>query len=109
MKKLKHGEKEAGKLIFTSEESVESSLEYIVDGVVELNYELNDGIRTRSLFLKKLRGIPIKRSVYFFTLKDRILRCFDSYDPRDFRINKEQDYKRNRLFYAIIANRISGS
>lgn len=82
-------ERAKAKLIFTSEESVESSLEYIVDGVVELNYELNDGIRTRSLFLKKLRGIPIKRSVYFFTLKDRILRCFDSYDPRDFRINKK--------------------
>ena len=47
--------KKQAKLIFTSEESVESSLEYIVDGVVELNYELNDGIRTRSLFLKKLR------------------------------------------------------
>jgi len=82
-------ERAKAKLIFTSEESVESSLEYIVDGVVELNYELNDGIRTRSLFLKKLRGIPIKRSVYFFTLKDRILRCFDSYDPRDFKINKK--------------------
>lgn len=81
-------ERAKAKLIFTSEESVESSLEYIVDGVVELDYELKDGIRTRSLFLKKLRGIPIKRSVYLFTLKDRILRCFDSYDPRDFRINK---------------------
>ena len=100
--------KKLSKMIFTSEESVESSLEYIVDGVVELNYELNDGIRTRSLFLKKLRGIPIKRSVYFFTLKDRILRCFDSYDPRDFRINRNK-IQRNRLFYAIIANRISGS
>ena len=96
-------ERAKAKLIFTSEESVESSLEYIVDGVVELNYELNDGIRTRSLFLKKLRGIPIKRSVYFFTLKDRILRCFDSYDPRDFRINKrdkitkETDYSTQLL------------
>ena len=96
-------ERAKAKLIFTSEESVESSLEYIVDGVVELNYELNDGIRTRSLFLKKLRGIPIKRSVYFFTLKDRILRCFDSYNPRDFRINKrdkitkETDYSTQSL------------
>ncbi|HXV89097.1 MAG TPA: gas vesicle protein GvpD P-loop domain-containing protein [Nitrososphaeraceae archaeon] len=87
-------ERAKAKLIFTSEESVESSLEYIVDGVVELNYELNDGIRIRSLFLKKLRGIPIKRSVYFFTLKDRILRCFDSYDPRDFRINKKDKIRK---------------
>ena len=81
-------ERAKAKLIFTSEESIESSLEYIVDGVVELNYELKDGIRTRSLFLKKLRGVPIKRSVYFFTLKDRIFRCFVNYDPRNFRISK---------------------
>ena len=53
---------------------------------MELNYELIDGLRTRSLFLKKLRGIPIKRSVYFFTLKDRIMQCFHSYDARDFKI-----------------------
>jgi hypothetical protein len=110
-------ERAKAKLIFTSEESVESSLEYIVDGVIELNYELNDGIRTRSLFLKKLRGIPIKRSVYFFTLKDRVLRYFDSYDPRDFRINKrekitkETDYS-TQLFqtgYQDLDNYIGGT
>ena len=83
-------ERAKAKLIFTTEESVESSLENIVDGVVELNYELKDGLRTRSLFLKKLRGIPIKRSLYLFTLKDRIMRCFHSYDARDFKIiNKD--------------------
>ena len=83
-------ERAKAKLIFTTEESVESSLENIVDGVVELNYELKDGLRTRSLFLKKLRGIPIKRSLYLFTLKDRIMRCYHSYDVRDFKIiNKD--------------------
>lgn len=87
-------ERAKAKLIFTTEESVESSLENIVDGVVELNYELTDGLRTRSLFLKKLRGVPIKRSVYFFTLKDRIMQCFNSYDGRDFKIvNKDINSK----------------
>src|SRR5437867_6146420 len=81
-------ERAQAKLIFTSEESVESSLESIVDGVLELNYQYMDEIRLRSLFLRKLRGIPIKRSLYFFSLKNRILRCFDSYDPREFKINK---------------------
>ena len=110
-------ERAKARLIFTSEESVESSLEYIVDGVVELNYELIDGIRSRSLFLKKLRGIPIKRSVYFFTLKDRILRCFGSYDSRDFRINKkdklpkETDYSTQLLQtgYKDLDNYIGGT
>ncbi len=84
-------ERAKAKLIFTSEESVESSLEYIVDGVVELNYQFMEEIRIRSLFLKKLRGIPIKRSLYFFSLQDRILRCFDSYDPRRFKIQKTSE------------------
>ena len=84
-------ERAKAKLIFTSEETVESSLEYIVDGVVELNYQLMDEIRIRNLFLKKLRGIPIKRSLYFFTLKDRILRCFGSYDPREFKMNNTRE------------------
>lgn len=97
-------ERAKAKLIFTSEESIESSLEYIVDGVVELNYQFMNEIRMRSLYLKKLRGIPIKRSLYFFTLKDRILRCFDGYDPREFRISnarekisKEVDYSKQIL------------
>lgn len=79
-------ERAKAKLIFTSENSVESNLEFIVDGVIELNYEFMEEVRIRRLFLKKLRGIPIERSLYFFTLKDRILHCFDSYDPRRFKI-----------------------
>jgi KaiC/GvpD/RAD55 family RecA-like ATPase len=89
-------ERAKAKLIFTTEESVESSLENIVDGVVELNYELKDGIRTRSVFLKKLRGIPIKRSLYLFTLKDRIMRCFHSYDARDFKIINKDNFSNEK-------------
>lgn len=81
---------------------MESSLENIVDGVVELNYELKDGLRTRSLFLKKLRGIPIKRSLYLFTLKDRIMRCFHSYDARDFKIINKDNISKEKESYTQI-------
>src|SRR4029079_12778044 len=77
-------ERAKAKLIFTSEDSTESSLESVVDGVLELNYEFVDETRIRNLFLKKLRGVPIKRSIYNFTLKDRYVQCFGSYDPREF-------------------------
>src|SRR6185312_5954007 len=77
-------ERAKAKLIFTSEDSTESSLESVVDGVLELNYEFVDETRIRNLFLKKLRGVPIKRSIYYFTLKDRYMQCFGSYDPREF-------------------------
>lgn len=77
-------ERAKAKLIFTSEDSTESSLESVVDGVLELNYEFVDETRIRNLLLKKLRGVPIKRSIYYFTLKDRYVQCFGSYDPKDF-------------------------
>src|ERR1044072_633547 len=77
-------ERAGAKLIFTSEDSTESSLESVVDGVLELNYEFVDETRIRNLFLKKLRGVPIKRSIYYFTLKDRYVQCFGSYDPKEF-------------------------
>ena len=77
-------ERAKAKLIFTSEDSTESSLESVVDGVLELNYEFVDETRIRNLFLKKLRGVPIKRSIYYFTLKDRYVQCFGSYDPKEF-------------------------
>ena len=77
-------ERAKAKLIFTSEDSTESSLESVVDGVLELNYEFVDETRIRNLFLKKLRGVPIKRSIYYFTLKDRYVQCFSSYDPKEF-------------------------
>ena len=77
-------ERAKAKLIFTSEDSTESSLESVVDGVLELNYEFVDETRIRNLFLKKLRGVPIKRSIYYFTLKDRYVKCFGSYDPKEF-------------------------
>jgi KaiC/GvpD/RAD55 family RecA-like ATPase len=95
-------ERAKAKLIFTTEESVESSLENIVDGVVELNYEIKDGLRTRSLFLKKLRGIPIKRSLYLFTLKDRIMRCFHSYDARDFKIINKDNISKEKESHTLI-------
>jgi KaiC/GvpD/RAD55 family RecA-like ATPase len=77
-------ERAKAKLIFTSEDSTESSLESVVDGVLELNFEFVDETRIRNLFLKKLRGVPIKRSIYYFTLKDRYVQCFGSYDPKEF-------------------------
>ena len=92
-------ERARAKLIFTSEELVESSLESIVDGVVELDYQLMAEIRIRSLFLKKLRGIAIKRSLYYFTLKDRMLRCFSNYDPREYRIDTIQNNVREKTDY----------
>jgi len=90
-------ERAKAKLIFTSEDSTESSLESVVDGVLELNYEFVDETRIRNLFLKKLRGVPIKRSIYYFTLKDRYVQCFGSYDPIEFGCINTKDKMSNMV------------
>ncbi|HEX7178927.1 MAG TPA: gas vesicle protein GvpD P-loop domain-containing protein [Nitrososphaeraceae archaeon] len=79
-------ERAGAKLIFTTEGVYESSLQYLVDGVVELSYFYSDEVRLRELRLIKLRGIRIKRASYIFSLAGGILRCYDSYHPIEYKL-----------------------
>ena len=79
-------ERAGAKLIFTTEGVYESSLQYLVDGVVDLSYFYRDEVRLRELRLIKLRGIRIKRASYIFSLAGGILRCYDSYHPIEYKL-----------------------
>ena len=79
-------ERAGAKLIFTTEGVYESSLQYLVDGVVDLSYFYSDEVRLRELRLIKLRGIRIKRASYIFSLAGGILRCYDSYHPLEYKL-----------------------
>jgi KaiC/GvpD/RAD55 family RecA-like ATPase len=79
-------ERAGAKLIFTTEGVYESSLQYLVDGVVDLSYFYTDEVRLRELRLIKLRGIRIKRASYIFSLAGGILRCYDSYHPIEYKL-----------------------
>ncbi len=79
-------ERAGAKLIFTTEGVYESSLQYLVDGVVDLSYFYSDEVRLRELRLIKLRGIRIKRASYIFSLAGGILRCYDSYHPIEYKL-----------------------
>jgi hypothetical protein len=79
-------ERAGAKLIFTTEGEYESSLQYLVDGVVNLSYFYHDNVQIRELRLIKLRGIRIQRASYIFSLGGGILRCYDSYHPIEYNL-----------------------
>lgn len=62
-------EKYEGFIVFLSEQMDTSSLEYLVDGVVETSQHYYKTYRVREVSLEKLKGIPIQRPKIPFTLQ----------------------------------------
>ncbi len=58
------------KLILVLEKEESTKWDYLVDGVVTLRMQETEGRRIRKLILNKLRGIPIGRPVYLYTLEE---------------------------------------
>ena len=74
-------ERAGAKLIFISEHPEDTTLDFLVGGVVELRQRYLDNVRFREILLLKLRGIRIDRPSYVYTLEDSIFRSFDPYVP----------------------------
>ncbi len=64
------------RLIIVSEKSEYTQWDYLVDGVITLNEEEQDGRRLRYLYLNKLRGVRIERPIYLFSLNEGRFRYF---------------------------------
>ena len=77
-------ERAGAKLIFTSEDSENNTLDFIVDGIVELKQQAYRTTDIRQIFFTKLRGTKINRSSYVFTLNNGIFTSFNHYDPSEF-------------------------
>ncbi len=56
-------------VIFVSEKYNVSPEDYIVDGVIYLNHDIDEGRRRRVLKINKLRGVEIAQSSYSYTLQ----------------------------------------
>ena len=66
-------------LIMILETEENPSLEYLVDGVVQLNrYEIDDR-DVREIRLRKLRSVEIKQPSYLMSLKGGRFKCFEPY------------------------------
>jgi hypothetical protein len=77
-------ERAGAKLIFISEQPADTTLDFLVDGIVELKQTYYNNIRMREIFLQKLRGTRIKRPSYLYTLENSIFHSFKPYQPIKF-------------------------
>jgi KaiC/GvpD/RAD55 family RecA-like ATPase len=74
-------ERAGAKLIFISEHPDDTTLDFLVGGVVELRQRYHDNTRFREIVLLKLRGVRIDRPSYIYTLEDSVFRSFEPYVP----------------------------
>jgi KaiC/GvpD/RAD55 family RecA-like ATPase len=77
-------ERAGAKLIFISEQPADTTLDFLVDGIVELKQSYYNNVKMRQIFLHKLRGTRIKRPYYLYTLEDSIFHSFAPYQPIKF-------------------------
>src|SRR5438067_9396114 len=77
-------ERAGAKLIFISEDPKDTTLDFLVDGIVELGQTFYSNTRIREIFLSKLRGVMINKPSYIYSLNDGIFRSYDIYNPSDF-------------------------
>src|ERR671916_675495 len=65
-------ERAGAKLIFISEQPTDTTLDFLVDGIVELKQSYYNNVKTRQIFLQKLRRTRINRPSYLYTLENSI-------------------------------------
>lgn len=78
-------ERAGAKLIFISEHPADTTLDFLVDGILELKQSYYENVRVREIFLLKLRGVRIERPSYIYTLDNSIFRSFAPYRPVKFK------------------------
>jgi KaiC/GvpD/RAD55 family RecA-like ATPase len=81
-------ERARARFIFVGEETANTMIDSIVDGVVTLTEQVSSGRRLREIFLSKLRGVQISRPSYFFSLENGVFHSFDRYSQSDFGMAK---------------------
>jgi KaiC/GvpD/RAD55 family RecA-like ATPase len=72
------------RLIFVSEETRQTTLDYLVDGVVELSAETLDSRLFRASYLRKLRGLNIRFHVRPYTLAGAMVKGFGAYEEPEY-------------------------
>jgi KaiC/GvpD/RAD55 family RecA-like ATPase len=79
-------ERSKAKMIFITENIKDTTFDFLVDGIVELQQKYYDSRRVREIFLLKLRGVMIDRPSYIFTLNNNFFRSYESYNPANYLI-----------------------
>src|ERR1051326_918712 len=74
-------ERAGAKLIFISEHPHDTTLDFLVDGIVELKQIPYDGASLREITFHKMRGVRINRGSYLYTLEGTMFRSIPPFLP----------------------------
>lgn len=77
-------ERAGARFIFVGEDSMNTAIDSMVEGVVVLKDRLAGGRRLREILLSKLQGVRISKPAYFFTLEGGAFSSFPAYTPADY-------------------------
>lgn len=77
-------ERAGAKIIFVSENPDDKTLDFLVDGIVELNQKHLDHRILREITLTKLQGVQIGKPSYLFSLYNNLFHSYRPYKPSDF-------------------------
>ena len=77
-------ERAGAKLIFVTENPEDKTLDFLVDGIVELRQKHYNERIIREIILSKLRGVRINKPSYIFSVNDSIFHSYDHYHPSEF-------------------------
>jgi KaiC/GvpD/RAD55 family RecA-like ATPase len=81
-------ERAGAKLIFISEDTSYSTLDFLVDGIVELDQSVYDSCRLRQIKMIKLRGVRMLNQTYNFSLNNSIFTSFKTYKPSEYVLDR---------------------
>jgi KaiC/GvpD/RAD55 family RecA-like ATPase len=94
-------ERAGAKLIFISEDPKDTTLDFLVDGIVELGQNYYNNTRIREIFLSKLRGVMINKPSYIYSLNNGIFRSYDTYKPDEFIITAKSNTVFNKIEHLL--------
>lgn len=95
-------ERAGAKLIFISENPDDTTLDFLVDGIVELKQSHHENTRIREIALLKLRGVRIDRPSFIYTLENSLFRSFTPYNPM--RLHPSHSRSRKRFGTSILSS-----
>src|SRR5919199_2142371 len=91
-------ERAGAKLIFITEDPTDTTLDFLVDGIVELERRFYGSVMIRQITLSKLRGTTINKPSYIYSLNAGVFTSYESYRPSDYaavmshlRLNKAEN------------------
>ena len=96
-------ERAGAKLIFICGDPNDKTLDFLVDGIVELEQTFYDNVRIRKITLSKLRGVRINKQSYIYTLNNGIFCSFNQYRPTEFKITSDSTVSYNNRTQPVVS------